>query len=189
MRLPKPYKNEALETYGRRIARESMPPGSKKIKYSKNLIWQIRGRSGNTIVLDLKGPCKGPIQEVMDIGVKEAQNALIRSKQIEVLWCKSSNPTHTAIMIVEQNPKVAKIHRQSAGRILKRLNELPREYKIRNLLIQLKSARKQQENEMYEEDILEARLWELQVLKTLINLHAGKNGEIIDQVARGAIAA
>ncbi len=192
MKLPHPhrsekYGDEALETYGRRIARESMPPGSKKIKYSKSMIWRVKGRSSNTIILDLEGPCRGPLQEVMELGLKEAAAAVAASKE-KLIPCGVSNTNNRAILIIEPMLEERQYHRKAAGQILKRLNELPREYAIRQLLVQLKSARNVQHQSIWKERILDAKERELHVLKQLLAYNAGKENHIIDTITKRAIA-
>lgn len=189
MNLPKPKRGrESLETYGRRIARRSMPPGSKKIKYSKSMIWRVKGRSSNTIILDLEGPCKGPLQEVMDLGLKEATLAVQRSKE-KLIPCGASNSDFRAILITKPSCEERQYQRKVAGQILRRLNELPREYAIRQLLVQLRSARKVQRQSIWKERILDAKERELHILKLLLEHGAGKKDEIIDMVTRAALAA
>jgi hypothetical protein len=107
MNLPKPRKKDTLESYWRRFTREQLPEGQSVHIRHKHMPKQ--GRSTNTIHFSIDSECKGPLAEVMDLGLRLAKSAAEEGNESRAL------------------------------QILDRLERLPTEYKLKQKLIQLKA--------------------------------------------------
>lgn len=78
--LPKPRKREALHTYSRRLAKSSLPLGAGKSYKAKKWCLGPEGYEGHYngrgVCFSLDGPCRGSLDDVLELGQRMAKQAL-----------------------------------------------------------------------------------------------------------------
>ena len=107
MNLPKPRKNDSLENYWKRFSKDQMPTGQTfhvKTRHSPK-----HGQNSRAVSFSIDGECRGPIAQVMDLGLRLAKSAAAKGDESQAL------------------------------QILDRLERLPKEYELKLKLSQLKA--------------------------------------------------
>lgn len=110
-----------IEGTNRNLVHESVPKGGRKRNFSKSTIWSKKaqsrdrswGRCSNTIVFDMQGECKGPLGDVMALGLQIAHELADEGDY------------------------------EQAKAVVVRVTELPKEYEIRKQIRSAKALRTQ----------------------------------------------
>lgn len=77
--LPRPKpEQESLMTYGKRLARQNMPTSVQNRYRKQKGLFAVKGHSEVTVVFDLNGPCKGPINKVVELASEMAYDAFAK---------------------------------------------------------------------------------------------------------------
>lgn len=79
MELKKPWNDDVVE-YHRYLVRECMPLGACHHKAPKAGRWRIKASRPPGVHFDLLGPCSGRLEDVMELGVKLAREAIARGE-------------------------------------------------------------------------------------------------------------